>query len=355
MKKRIYCFIKGALLCLFCIACAYCLLREPEAVSDGIKNGLSSVGNVLLPTLFPFMTLAAFVENSGVSMLFGRIFSPITRFVFRLPEEASAAILMSFIGGYPVGGRMTEKLLKENRITKRQAARMYLFCVNSGPAFVLSTVGGSLLHSFKAGALLFCSVTLSSLIIGFASGILFAKPVDRGQRRGEDRNSMTVFEAVTKSASQSVSAFISVSSYVLVFSAACELIRHFSLSDSILALLFSVSEVTNGVIFACGKYSLPVIAAVIGFGGLCVHFQIMNGVLESGLEIKHFIASRAVSAALSSGICRVLLYLFPVDVSVFAAADNTPVMPLSVSLPCFVMFALMSVCLIFDIAPKKKV
>lgn len=355
MKKRIFFYIKALILCAFIILCAYYILTEPSVISKGIKTGLLTVGNVLLPTLFPFMTLACFIENSGASSVFGRLFSFFTKVFFRLPGEASAALIMSFIGGYPVGAKMTDSLLKENKITKSQAARMYLFCVNPGPAFVLSTVGAGLLNSLRAGVILFCSVTLSSLIMGFASGFLFAKPIAKEKKNIKEKSNFSYFQAVTKSASQSVSSMLSVAAYVLVFSALCETVKHFDLSDNILAFLFSVSEVTNGVIFCCRIFPLPVIAAIIGFGGLCVHFQVLDGALECGLKMKYFAVSRIVCAALASGICRVLLYIFPVDVSAFAVSDKTAVMPYSVSLPCCVAFALMSVCLIFDIAPKKKV
>ncbi len=355
MKKRVFFYIKALFLCAFVSLCAYFILKKPSVVSDGIKSGLSTVGNVLLPTLFPFMTLACFIENSGVSRLIGKLFSFFTRVVFRLPEEASASILMSFIGGYPVGAKMTDSLLKEGKITKAQAARMYLFCINGGPAFILSTVGAGLLGSVAAGAALFCSVTLSSLVIGFASGFLLSEPVKKSERKKNEKNSLSVFDAVTKSASQATSSMLSISVYVLVFSAICQVLKEFDLSDNMLAFLFSVFEVTNGVLFSFSVFPLPVIAAIIGFGGLCVHFQVMNGVIESGLKIKYFYASRLIHAALSSGICRVYLYLFPVNISVVSSLEQSVVLPYSVSLPCCIALAFMSVCLIFDIAPRKKV
>lgn len=355
MRKKVFFYTKALLVCAFIFLCAYYILTEPSVVSSGIKTGLFNIGNVLLPTLFPFMALACFIENSGASSVFGRALSFVIRVAFRLPEGACATVIMSLVGGYPVGAKMTDSLLKDGVVTKRQAARMYLFCVNPGPAFVLSTVGAGLLSSVRAGVILFCSVTLSSLVMGFVSGFILSEPIEKSPKASFNGTELSCFRAITKSSSQAVSSMLAVSAYVLVFSALCEVLKSLKLSENILAFLFSVFEVTNGVIFCCGKYPLPVIAAIIGFGGLCVHFQIMNGVLECGMKIKYFFASRVVCAALSSGICRVLLYLFPVDTSVFALQNSTAVMPYSISLPCCIAFALMSVCLIFDIAPRRKV
>ncbi|MBE6835242.1 MAG: hypothetical protein E7515_03205 [Ruminococcaceae bacterium] len=354
MKNRILKILKSALLVLFVAFCSYYLLSEPAVVSRGIKNALATVGGVLLPTLFPFMALACFIENSGVSSFIGRAFSFPTRLLFRLPGEASAAVIMSLVGGYPVGARMTSQLFNDGKITKEQAARMYLFCINAGPAFVISTVGVSLLGSLRAGVIMFCSLTLSSLLTGFSAGFLFSKPVIK-EKREVKVFEKSVFEAFTKSASQATGGFLSVSSYVLVFSAICEGIRALPLSKNITCFIFSFLEVTNGVMSAAGSFSLPVITAIIGFGGLCVHFQVMSFVLESGLKLRYFFVARAVNGALASGICRVLLYLFPIELSVFSSTDKMVSAPYSISLPCFVAFLLMSISLIFDIAPRKKV
>jgi hypothetical protein len=146
-----------------------------------------------------------------------------------------------------------------------------------------------------------------------------------------------------------------VCSYVLVFSAVCEGIKALGFSENTNCFLFSILEVTNGALACCGRFPLPVIAAVIGFGGLCVHFQVMSGALECKLKIRYFIVARLLNALLASGICRVLIYLFPVEISVFASNENAVILPYSISLPCCVAFFIMSISLIFDIAPKKKV
>lgn len=355
MRKRMFVYFKIFLLSAFAVMCAWFLLTGAPVVSEGIKNGLITVGGVLIPSLFPFMVLACFIENSGISSAFGRIMSPVTRFVFRLPGETSAAILMSFIGGFPVGAKMTESLLDDGKITPAQATRMYLFCINAGPAFTVSTVGVGLLGSVRAGVIIFCSLTLSSLLFGSASGFIISKPLEKQKNTALPVSEQPVFASFTKSASQATCSMLSVSSYVIVFSALCEGIKTLGLSNNTNCLLFSLLEVTNGVMSAYKSFPLPVITAIIGFGGVCVHFQVMNGVIKSKMKIRHFIVARLVNALLSSGICRVLVYLFPIEVSVFASDEKALVLPFGISLPCCIAFFLMSISLIFDIAPKKKV
>jgi sporulation integral membrane protein YlbJ len=354
MRKKVFSYIKIIFLSLFTVICGCFLLTESSVVSAGIKNGLTTVGGVLIPSLFPFMFLACFMDNSGISSALGKILSPVTEFVFRLPGEASAAVLMSFVGGFPVGAKMTETLLKEEKITPSQASRMLLFCINPGPAFAVSTVGAGLLGSSRAGVNIFCSLTLSSLLIGAASGFIISGRIGKREKTVRERK-CPIFEAFTKSASQATGSMLSVCSYVIVFSALCEGIKSFGLTEKINCLFFSLFEVTNGVVSSCGLFPLPVITAIIGFGGLCVHFQVMNAVVESKMKIRYFFTARLLNALLSSGICRVLLNFFPIEISVFAPGEKTLVLPFGISLPCCIAFFIMSICLIFDIAPKKKV
>ncbi|MCR4564145.1 MAG: hypothetical protein K5755_05875 [Clostridiales bacterium] len=355
MEKRLFLYLKIGVLSALAVLCGFFLLKNPAVVSRGIKNGLVTVGGVLLPSLFPFMTLACFIENSGISKAVGKLLSPFTRFFFRLPEEASATILMSFIGGFPVGAKMTDSLYRDGKITSFQAKRMYLFCVNPGPAFAVSAVGSGMLCSTKAGVIIFCSLTLSSLLIGAFSGIILSPEPPKREKTKLACEEQTVFYSFIKSASEATTSMLCVCSYVLLFSALCEGVGTLGFSEKINCLLFSVLEVTNGVKSACGLFPLPVITAIIGFGGLCVHFQIINGAVECNMKIRYFLVSRLLNALLSSGICRVLLYLFPVEISVFAANEKTAVMPYSISLPCCIAFFIMSISLIFDIAPRKKV
>ena len=355
MRKRALTIIRILLLLLLTAMCAYFLLKNPSVVSRGIKNGLLTVGGVLIPSLFPFMMLACFIENSGASAVIGRFFSPAVRVLFRLPEETSAAILMSFIGGFPVGAKMTDSLYRNGKITSLQASRMYLFCVNAGPAFTVSAVGSGLLGSVKAGVIIFCSLTLSALLIGAVSGFIFSNKPEKAENNKTLVFKQSVFTSFIKSASEATSSMLNICALVLIFSAVCEGITELKLSDNSNCLLFSLLEVTNAVKIACGQFPLPVITAIIGFGGICVHFQVLDGAIECNMKIRHFVVSRLLNALLASGICRVFLSLFPVDVSAFAACEKTTVLPYSVSLPCCAAFFIMSISIIFDIAPRKKV
>ena len=79
------------------------ILIAPQAASQGVRDGLTLCGQVVIPSLFPFLALSSFLVQSGLAQRAGHLLEPITKLLFRLPGAAGSAILMSLIGGYPVG------------------------------------------------------------------------------------------------------------------------------------------------------------------------------------------------------------------------------------------------------------
>lgn len=147
------------------------LLAWPGAVATGVSRGLSICSSVIIPSLFPFLVLAGFLVRSGVSQSLGRRLEKPTRKLFGLPGCCAAGILVGFIGGYPAGGVAVGQLVSQGDITPRQGRRMLRFCVNAGPAFVISAVGAGMLGSVRYGAVLFAAHIAASLLMGIGQRV----------------------------------------------------------------------------------------------------------------------------------------------------------------------------------------
>ena len=105
MRTRFLYLCKTILLCLIIIACALGILLFPNDVRNGASNGISYCLYTLVPSLFPFMVLSSFIIHSGISKFIGKLLQPVIQFLFYLPGSAGSVIIMSMIGGYPVGAR----------------------------------------------------------------------------------------------------------------------------------------------------------------------------------------------------------------------------------------------------------
>ena len=106
------------------------LLWFAGEAAKGIRQGLSAACELLVPSLLPFMVLSSFLIRSGLSDYFGRCCGRMTRHWFRLPPETAGTILLSFIGGFPVGAKCVRLLYEQRKITAAQAEQMMLFSLS---------------------------------------------------------------------------------------------------------------------------------------------------------------------------------------------------------------------------------
>lgn len=144
------------------------LLTHSAQTAEGIREGLVCCATLVIPSLLPFLVFSGMLATTRLGDWVSRPLKPICRWIFHLPPEAGSALLMSMTGGYPVGARTIAQLLEQGRIQPRTARRMLCFCINAGPAFVVSTVGAAL-YSLGAGRVL----PADSPSGGFGSGGIF--------------------------------------------------------------------------------------------------------------------------------------------------------------------------------------
>ena len=131
-------------------AAAVGLLWKTKEVSEGVRAGLGSCAAVIIPSLFPFMILAGLIAATQAGAVLSRAVSGFTRRVIGMPENLGAVLLMSFVGGFPVGARMLSDMLARREIDRETAERALCCCVNAGPSFLISAVGAGMLGSRAA-------------------------------------------------------------------------------------------------------------------------------------------------------------------------------------------------------------
>lgn len=233
------------------------------------------------------MVLSSFIIHSGISKFIGKLLQPVIQFLFYLPGSAGSVIIMSMIGGYPVGARGCISLLEQGAITQKQAHRMLYFCVNAGPAFIISVVGGTLLQNALIGLLLFFSQIAAMLVIGITLGIIarFKKEPCHTVISSE-RSSQSPLVESTLDASKGL---MNMSAFVILFSAFLSLLHATEIAQGLCQLLLRLhiptpmaasivsllTEITNGCADTASLNApIALIAFGLGFGGFCVHFQI---------------------------------------------------------------------------------
>ncbi len=316
------------------------LFRFPREMTDGVRCGLTLCGTAVIPSLFPFFVLCTFFVRSGLCALAGEKIPRVTRKLLHLPPAAAGAVLLGLCGGYPVGTRMTAQLLETGGVTRSQAQRMCLFCIAAGPAFVTGTVGASMLGSRAAGWLLFGALTAANLTVGVLLRFTDEEPAQISTPIPRPPFARCFCDAVADAGGS----MLPICAWVLLFSGICAILERLPANAAV--PLVCVLEVTNGCrTGAENGLSLPVLAAILGFGGLSVHCQILSDITACGVRLSRFWAFRVVCGALAAVYCVGLLRLFPQAQTVALFRSDVPVRAVSVSVPTSV--ALLATAAVF--------
>lgn len=296
---------------------AITVIIHPEFASDGIRKGISCSVNILIPSMFFLVFISVATTQCGISEKAKKHLEKVTEFLFYLPGSTAPIIFLSLFGGYPVGAVGTAKLYDKNEITEEQLNRMMLFCVNSGPAFIVSALGKTLLGSVRTGSWLFLVQIISSIFIGILSGILarikkikfYSKTI---ALKEVDFNFGTVFVDSCKGACLvlanicapvilffGITSILENSGLINCFSV---ILKNFGISSQISKVLFiSLIEMTQGCIVAANAGApLWMFSWILGFGGLCAHTQILASLKGRSFNYLKFAAFRIVNGIITA-------------------------------------------------------
>lgn len=301
------------------------LIIFPQSISSGIKNGINCCLDVLIPSMFPFMVAATAVSLSGIDEKFKFIFGKPTKFLLYLPPCTVPAIIMSLFGGYPIGAYCVKSLYKSGAINEEQVNRMMCFCVNFGPAFIISALGQILLNNYKLGITLFLIQVFSSVLIAVVLGIIARiKKNDFYDKKIKLKNEKISFSQVLINACSSASkSLLGVCSLVTLFFGIISILSELGLINYIsFALLrinipqyisntlaLSVIEMTQSCIIGSKNFATPyyIYSWIIGFGGICAHTQIISQLRDCPFKYGKFLIMRIINGLLTSVITALII------------------------------------------------
>ena len=322
-----------------------------EKFIQGINSGLLNCVRIVIPSLFPFLIASSLAGSGELPEGLKKFFDPLTRFMFRLPAECLPAVILGQLGGYLSGAKAVQSLHANGIITKNQSSRLMLFCVNAGMGFSVNAVGNAMLCSREAGKILLASLCISALIAGFLSRFL---PDDGSASARKSRTVPDFSAAVVSSVSSASQAMLTVCAFTALFSGVCAVADGYIKSENVRLFLSCLLEITNGCNDLVGNASLPVIAAVCAFGGLCVHLQIFSLAKNSGMKLPLFYAFRILHAAAAYAVCRLILHFHPIESPVFLSfSQNAAVF--SFSAPAAISLLFLCFLLILDLDNNKKI
>ena len=279
------------------------VLARSEETAQAVRDGLALCAQSVVPALFPFFVLSSLLIACGASELLSALLSPLMRPLFGLSGAGAAALALGLCGGYPVGARTAAELVENGALSRDEGERLLAFCNNAGPGFLLGVCGAGVFSSSRAGAALY----LIHVAAALCAGLLTCRalpPVPHGiypHKSAKAQHLSTAFPAAVQNA---LTGCLNVSAFVVFFTVLARLLLHFlpeAFASSLpCALLLGFLELTSGVLsLPCSRAGFLSCAALLGWGGMSVHFQTRSMLVASPLSARYYLKGKALQALLS--------------------------------------------------------
>ena len=199
---------------------------------------------------------------------------------------------MGIVSGYPVGARIVTSFRSNNLCTKEEAERLITFTNNSGPLFILGTVGITLFYDISIGLLLLFTHVLAAISVGIIFKSWKSNKKEKRNTNAVETNISfnSLGELLSKSILSAINSVILIGGFIILFGIILSILQKtyilnilqiplipifniFNINtEFIIPILTGFLELTNGVIvistIASKNLTVNIIfcAFLLGFG-----------------------------------------------------------------------------------------
>lgn len=330
LKNKLYIIV----FCSFII----CLVLFSNTNLVSAREGLLLWANSVVPTLFPFFVATELLNHTNFIPILGKYLNKFMRPIFKVPGEGAYAFLMGLISGYPVGAKIVCHLRENGLCTKDEGERMLAFTNNSGPLFIIGTVGISLFNNQIVGVTLLITHILACITVGILFG--FTKKDEdvkwnRYNVNTRQKDEKTLGGILGESIKNAISTILMIGGFVVIFSIIISILNNSHIlelvakiispmvnsigisSEFVKPILAGIIELTNGVKMvsevAVVNYNLSIIisAFLLGFGGISILLQVSSIVAKTDLSMKKYIIGKFLQGIIASIYVFIILKFVP--------------------------------------------
>jgi len=250
------------------------------------------------------------------------------------------------------GAKIVNKFYEDGICTKQEAERMLAFTNNSGPLFIIGTVGISLFGNTSIGIILFITHILACLTVGLLFGFITKRTNFINSNRSsisstyskkglflekyrkspivkafsETRNVSTSYKIsdlgtiISTSINNAISTILLIGGFIVLFSIIISIINNLNLinyltnflnilhipSDYTRAIFIGLLELTNGVNAVSGMHikhmstQIIITAFLLGFAGISIFLQIFSIAAKNNLSMKPYFIGKILQGCFAA-------------------------------------------------------
>lgn len=270
--------------------------------------------------------------NTNFVNILGRFLNKIMKPLFNIRGEGSFGFIMGLISGYPVGAKIACDFRENNICTKEECERLLSFTNNSGPLFIVGTVGISMFGNSSIGLLLLITHILACITVGIifrfwkfnSSSPDYVGNKNSNYKKYKNTTFSNLGEVLGKSITNSISTVLMIGGFVVIFSSIISILRASGILNSLVlmttpifnflhidasfiyGIITGLLEITNGISSISSinvkEISVNIIltAFLLGFGGLSILLQVLSITSKTDLSIKPYIYGKLLHGILAA-------------------------------------------------------
>ena len=342
-KNHIYIFkIKQLLLPFILILFTVFLVIFSNSNLSAAKNGLILWANSIVPSLFPFFVATELLSHTKLTYYLNKVLNKFMKPLFNVCGEGSFALIMGIISGYPIGAKIAANFRENNICSKEECERLLSFTNNSGPLFIIGTVGISMFGNSTIGFLLLITHLLASITVGIIFRFWKYKVKynysnsSYYKNLNENISFSNLGGIIGNSISSSINTLLLIGGFVVLFSVIISILETSNLLDVLsncIKPLFSllnipnefatgfisgILELTNGLNIisniASKKLSINIIVAsfILGLGGFSILLQVWSTIAKTDLSIKPYILGKLLHGSFAALYTFIFLHSFTI-------------------------------------------
>ena len=280
--------------------------------------------------MFPFFVATELLSHTNFTYYLGKLLNKFMKPFFNVRGEGSFAFIMGIISGYPVGAKIAANFRENNVCSKEECERLLSFTNNSGPLFIIGTVGITMFGNSTIGFLLLITHLLASITVGFIFRFWKYNSYTINGHSNYSINSNNNISLsnlggiIGNSITSSINTILLIGGFVVLFSVIISILQtshliilisncinplfnflHIPTSFSS-GFISGILELTNGLNIICNipekKLSINIIIAsfLLGLGGISILLQVWSTISKTDLSIKPYILGKLLHACISA-------------------------------------------------------
>ena len=330
-KEHFYIFkLQQLILPLILISFTICLVIFSNTNLSSTKNGLILWSNSIVPSLFPFFVATELLSHTNFTYYLGKVLNKFMRPLFNIRGEGSFAFIMGIISGYPIGAKIAANFRQNKICSKEECERLLSFTNNSGPLFIIGTVGITMFGNSTIGFLLLITHLLASITVGFI--FRFWKYNIKSEinsynsyiNSNENLTLSNLGGIIGNSITSSINTILLIGGFVVLFSVIISILKTSQLLDILancihplfnllhipekfsFGFISGIFELTNGLNIVCSipekklSINIIIVSFLLGLGGFSVLLQVWSVIAKTDLSIKPYILGKLLHACISA-------------------------------------------------------